>query len=354
MKAYIIAYSISGGEIAYRLVQGLNKAGYDATGYLYEKYSSKALVSFQSAENIVAQAFSEKSLLIFVCAMGIAVRKIAPFIESKYTDSAVVVIDDAGRYAIPVLSGHMGGANDMAWLCGKIIDAKPVITTATDIHHKFAVDNFAKENQLYLSDGRIAKEISAALLHGETTGLYVDRSCCNVIMEDEEKLKNQGIVNVVSVEDSPYTYNIAVTPFEGNRENTEYLVPRQITIGVGCRKGVSCTEVETAVNTVMKEYKIACQAVKQICSIDIKAREEGLIEFCKEKEIPFYTFSAQELLSVEGSKASSEFVKEITGVDNVCERSALAGSKGRLIVPKQVVGRVTVAVAIEKADVRIV
>ena len=125
-----------------------------------------------SLQTWTENAFSKAQVLIFVGAAGIAVRAIAPFVQDKFKDPAVLVVDEKGTYVIPVLSGHVGGANAYALQLAEKLQAQAVITTATDINQKFAVDVFAKKNQLFIKDRAWAKEISAAILGGEKIGFF--------------------------------------------------------------------------------------------------------------------------------------------------------------------------------------
>lgn len=342
-KVIILTYSLQGGSLAERLLEELQKSGYEAEGYLFAKYQRQGLFPFQEAEGIVERAFLNGSALIFISAAGIAVRKIAPYVKSKFSDSAVVVLDDSGRFAISLLSGHMGGANELTHLCAELIGAVPVITTATDVHHKFAVDNFARRNRLFFQDAQRAKEISAEVLAGNRVGFWTEEGVFIKEAFPEELTEQRDIY-----------YGIMVTPFcrQDMFPGTLRLIPRQITLGIGCKKGIDRTVIENAIQQVLAEHQIERQALRQVCSIDLKAEEAGLRSFCRDWGLPFVTFSGEELLRIEGSVSSSAFVKQVTGVDNVCERSALAGigGKGKLIMTKQALHGVTVAAALEEIE----
>ena len=347
MKLIVITYSPAGADLGKRAVEEL-EGGYDCTCYLYDRYEAKGWTPFHEAGSILKRAFEEKSAVLFICAVGIAVRMTAPFIVSKYTDSPVAVMDDMGKFVISLLSGHVGGANELTQLTAKIVGAVPVITTSTDLHEKFAVDMFAKNNGLYCEDKTMAKMISAAVLNKEQVGLCYDEKWC------VKKGRIPRELDTGDLKEQDSQYGIVVTPFEEKNIfiNTLTLVPKQITLGIGCRKNVPVEEVEHAVLKVLKEHHISLHGVRQVCSIDLKKEEEGIRQFCQNHHIPFVTFSAEELGTVEGSVSHSEFVENITGVDNVCERSALRGSDGELIVTKQIEGKITIAAAIEKICLR--
>ena len=282
--------------------------------------------------------FDSKDLLIFVGATGIAVRSIAPFVKDKATDPAVLCIDELGRFVISLLSGHMGGANEAALKIAEGLDAVPVITTATDINHKFSVDAWAKKNGFEISSMKTAKEVSAAILEREVPL----RSDLPVVTD-----LPAGVISGDGGELGIYITRRIYEPFE----NTLRLIPKDVHLGIGCRKGVSLEQVETAVMTVLQEHGIDERSVRDIGSIDIKKEEAGLLQFAEKKGWPIYFYTADELNAAEGDFTPSSFVRSVTGVDNVCERASfMKGSE--IIIRKTAVNGVTVAASIENTEVR--
>ncbi len=342
MEIIIMAYTRQGGELCVRLKKGLSDRGYPCKGYLFHKYENGQLERFADADALIGMAFRDGSALVFICAVGIAVRKISGFIRTKATDPPVVVLDDMGKFCIPLLSGHLGGANLLAGLCAAVTGGIPVITTATDIHGKFAVDVFARRNGLYITDMNKAKQVSADLLDGKEIYLYAENACFKdmpsdrsiIVTDDRERVKDGGIA-------------ISVKACENG--GVLQLIPKQVTLGIGCRRGTPKEQIAAAVREVLLEHEIAFASVKQVCSIDLKRNEAGLTAFCDENGLPFRTFSGGELKEALGSFVHSAFVEDVTGVDNVCERSAVTGSGGTLILKKTVREHVAVAAAIETA-----
>jgi len=257
------------------------------------------------------ERFRTGNALIFVGAAGIAVRAVAPYIRSKAADPAVVVVDEGGQFAVPILSGHLGGANDLARKIAALCGATPVITTATDVNGVFAVDEWARRQNCAVLNPERIKTVSGALLAG-------------------------GQVEIST------RWLVAGTPPEGVALR---LVPRIVTLGVGCRRGTPLEALETAFSALLGREKIHEKAICQVCSIDLKRDEPGLLAFCEKHGLPFVTFSAGELAAAEGDFPASEFVRKITGVDNVCQRSAVLGSGGRLIGTRYAGGGVTMALA---------
>ena len=344
MEIIIMAYTKQGGKLCAELKKCLSDRGYQSKGYLFHKYDNEQLALFTEAEALIGAAFARRCAIIMICAVGIAVRKISGFVKSKVTDSPVVVIDDMGKFCIPLLSGHLGGANTLAKICAEITGGIPVITTATDLHDRFAVDVFAKNNGLYITDMDKAKQVSADLLDGKQIYLYAEnvrlkntpRDNAIIITDDKEQAENGGIIISAKI--------------LGN-SNALQLIPKQITLGIGCRRGIPKEQIASAVNQVLSEHEIAFASIKQICSIDLKQNETGLINFCKENGLPFQTFDSDTLMNVSGTFDHSEFVNSVTGVDNVCERSAVVGSGGMLFIKKTIKDHITVAAAVNMADI---
>ena len=170
MKVALICFSLTGQQTGERLCRGLEAAGMTAE---LDKKSKYLLDSIQISTSAWAgEKFSDSDALIFIGATGIAVRSIAPYVASKKSDPAVLVVDECGKFVISLLSGHLGGANELALKTAEILEAIPVVTTATDLHHRFAVDVFAKKNNCNIFNMKAAKEVSAALLAGKKVGFY--------------------------------------------------------------------------------------------------------------------------------------------------------------------------------------
>ena len=299
--------------------------------------------------------FRDSDGLIFIGATGIAVRAIAPYVWDKRQDPAVLVLDEKGKFCIPLLSGHIGGANELAaWLGGKM-GCVPVLTTATDVNSRFAVDVYATKNDMVISNMTYAKEVSAALLSGEQVGFYTNFPVKGelpdgLVWGGGESYEGRGRKEQKGDELSLGIY-ISPSYHSAYFAHTLWLIPRCLTLGIGCRKGVSVRQIEKLVDTTLKSYSLYPEAIAQVATIDLKKDEPGLLEFCRSREIPLRTFTADELKAVPGSFSGSGFVADITGVDNVCERSAVLAGKGKLIIKKMSGDGVTCAVALQDRSV---
>ena len=277
-----------------------------------------------------AEAFTGNDALIYIGAVGIAVRAIAPYIHKKTADPCVLVIDEQGKYVIPILSGHIGGGNALALKLAEILHALPVITTATDLNGLFAVDSWAVRNHLFVANSECIKLVSGRVLEGKSVSFYSD----DVIFGTQPKY-------IVRQEKQPDFYiGYHAAPTEVLR-----LVPKNIAAGIGCRKGISQTAVEAAFRQACLDAALPEECITAVASIDLKKDEQGLKDFCLSRGLPFLTFSSGILAEVEGSFSPSSFVQSVTGVDNVCERSAVKLSGGRLLFSKKAYNGVTVAFA---------
>lgn len=276
-------------------------------------------------------AWKQSRALVFVGAAGIAVRAIAPHVRHKTTDPAVVVVDECGQFAIPILSGHLGGANELARHIGALCGAVPVITTATDTRGLFAVDQWAKRQGCRIGNPEAIKTVSAKVLSGKTVRISCPWPVAGTPPPGVTLAQTNADARITLRKDS---------------ENCLHLVPAIAVLGVGCRRGVSQAAIESSFEALLSCSGLDPLAFAKVCSIDLKQEEPGLLAFCAAHNLAFETFSAQALLALEGAFSSSDFVQRVTGVDNVCERSAAAGSGGQLYLKKQAGNGVTMAVAL--------
>lgn len=348
MKLAMISFTRQGGVLAGIIEEKLQKADLHMTRYAFWKYSVSGAISFEKGDALLESVFTEYDGLVFVAAAGIAVRLIAPHVVSKLSDPAVLCIDEQGNFVISLLSGHIGGANALTREIAACISAQPVITTATDAGGRFSPDSFAMANHLKIEDMDMAKKIAAAVVQGEQIGLLSDYPCKNLYKVSAFQIVPIGETyeELVPVNGICISGEKKETPFL----NTLYLTPKDVVLGIGCKRNTKPELLEAFVLEKLQGYGISMNAVRCICSIDLKKNEQAILTFSKKYHIPFQTFSAEELMRVQGEFTASEFVKETTGADNVCERSAMKyGSE--LIMPKQAGSGITLAAA--RAEVEI-
>lgn len=341
MKISVISFTDKGCDLSRKLAEQMEKEEL----HLYTKCKrarGKTGVVFLE-EGIVQWAgrqMEEKNALLFIGACGIAVRAIAPHITDKLNDSPVLVMDENGKYVIPVLSGHVGGANALAFTISEKTGAVPVITTATDLRHTFAADVFAQKNNLFIVNRQGIAAVSSKILSGETITISVESGHLPAKICPPDGVAITGYPPKKAVD-------IVVSSTEEPWDASLWLKPRMYTIGMGCRKGKEGEKIQVFIRQTMEETGIVTGQVKALATITLKSEEEGLLSWSRKERIPFIAYTPEELQSVKGFVHPSEFVKSITGIDNVCERAALkaAGPGGILIYDKHGKDGMTIAVA---------
>ena len=245
-------------------------------------------------------------------------------------------MDDHAIHVISLLSGHVGGGNEWCVKVAGMFGSDAVITTATDVNNAFAVDVFAVKNHLKMINPYMIRDISTRIVNGEQLGIY---------MQAEEYEK------VIQNECKKYSKNIKITDYENadivilknkseikDMQSKIILIPRNIVVGVGCRRGTEYLKIKSSVMTILEN-------VNCVASINKKADEKGIIELAEELQADFITYTADELMEVEGEFEPSMTVYNHVGADNVCGRSACRAScNGECLVPKTVENGVTVSV----------
>ena len=329
MRAALFAFTARGKRTALRVRDALNDA--EALLRTPEKLADADFDAYAGALSDFVGSVFDRDALIFVGAAGIAVRAVAPHVASKRSDPAVLCLDEAGQFVIPILSGHIGGANRLARRLALALGATPVITTATDVNGRFSVDAWAAERGMAITSMALAKKVSAEILTRDIP-FWSDAERPGRLAEGLYWADSGPLGVCVSVRD--------LHPFD----ETLLLVPRALRVGIGCRRGTSAEAIREAVEKVLSDNGLRIEAVREAASIDLKSDEPGLLACCRELGWPITFYTAEALNAVKGDFAPSAFVQSTVGVDNVCARAA-AASGGRIIVPKTALNGVTVAVA---------
>ena len=328
-SAAVLSFSPRGADTAARIAAAL------AEDYAVETHAPKG-----NLKALTARLFPEVEALVFVGACGIAVRAVAPHLVSKAVDPAVLVIDEKGQFVISLLSGHIGGANDLARRLAAALGATPVITTATDVNRRFAADAWAARHGLSIGDMAAAKRFSAEILKRDLPLL------------SDFPIEGKLPAGVVLGEAGDCGLAVScrdIHPFD----TTLLLTPRLLHLGVGCKRGTPAEAIEAAVRAALEGAGLRGEAMKAAASIDVKRDEAGLTAWADANGLPISFYSAEALNAVPGTFTPSAFVLKTVGVDNVCERAAMAsaGEGARLLVKKTSLNGVTVAVAREKWSV---
>ena len=348
----IISFTEKGAHLSLKLLDMLSEEGENA--WLYTKCSKyrdgsinkRLRYVYSNTDEWAKVQMSAKNELLFIGACGIAVRAIAPWVVNKLYDSPVLVMDELGTYVIPILSGHVGGANEIAVKIGEMTGSIPVITTATDLNKSFAVDIFAKKNYLYIENKNGIAKVSSKVLRGEKI---------NIAIESHGYGHDSRFTNQIKIVDFPPKQPVDVIITTGNCGYNADLVlrPREYVLGMGCKRDKEPEKIAGYIDQTLTALGISKNQVYAICSIDKKRDEAGFLQWSSLERIPFITYSAEELVDVEGDFEVSQFVKSQVGVDNVCERAALkgCGEGGELVYRKHASDGMTIAVA--KRDWRV-
>lgn len=327
MKIAIITITKAAQNLAFNLKNALKDDPTIFTIDIFNKNIKKTLESI----------FSEYNCIIGIMATGIMIRNICGLTRNKTEDPAVLVMDDAGKHVISLLSGHFGGANEIAKKIAEIANADPVITTATDIHGKIGIDSLARKYFLDIEEFKEVKVINSALVDDKIPELFVP-SRFSFILNDS-LVKN--------------SYNGFISPNDGfnvSFEDTKIILkPKKFVVGIGARKDISKENVENAIKKAMNILNLPVQRIDTISTGEMKKNEVGIIETVSKLNISLEIIPVSKLKSFNDPKCSkSSFVEKKFGVSGVCEPSALiaAGKNSKLIFKKTVFNGVTIAIAV--------
>lgn len=294
---------------------------------------------FSTLAKALAPVWGHYDAHYFIMATGIVVRTIAPLIQDKTKDPAVVCGDEVGRFVISLVSGHIGGANELAVKLSAILGATPVITTATDINQVPAIDVIARDQGLYIENKAAIKHVSMAFIKGEPLPVHdpfhlVSPHLPSVLMEDPSLFSSEksGIWVDYTVRDLP--------------EKVLVLRPKMLVAGMGCRRGVTRQELEGHLRHVFQTHEFSVNSLSKIVSVDLKAEESGLLELARTLNVPIEFYTRDELNQVKTVPNPSSLVNKHIGVKSVCEAAAmLATGRTCLLIPKTANRTVTLALA---------
>ncbi|QJB56475.1 cobalamin biosynthesis protein [Pseudodesulfovibrio sp. zrk46] len=294
---------------------------------------------FDSLTDLVAETFHRFDGHVFMAAAGIVVRCIAPHIKSKETDPAVVCLDQEGRFAVSLLSGHLGGGNALADRCADVVGGQAVITTATDSAGVVSMDMLAKEKGATIGNIEQVKVVNGALLDKRTVQVFdtknflglKDNDLFEVVSKDQWQMGAPGVW--VSVyDDCPDA-------------DALWLYPRVLMLGVGCRRGIPGDEIFDHIRNVFDLSGLSMDAVGGLASIDAKSDEPGMLEAASSLGVEPIFYPKEVLDKVEAPNPSG-MVMQRMGVGSVSEAAALLLSEGgELLVEKTKTKTVTLAVA---------
>lgn len=335
MKVAIISVSSKGEELALKIKDKLDNDSTIIKADLYHKNVKKYLKI----------AFFEYDAIVAIMASGILIRSIAPYIQSKTTDPAVVNIDDNGNFVISTLSGHLGGANKLTNKIASMIDATPVITTSTDVNKKLGIDVLANDLYLSIDDTSEILFFNKAILEGReiTFTINPDKNFDYLF----EYLNDNSLdINVSILQSSKVNTDEIHVCLD---EHEIVLKEKKIVVGIGCRRGKECEWIHEGFKKSISDLNIHKSRVNLLTSAEIKKDEDGILQLSEKLNIPVHFVELDKLKLFESPDVQkSEFVKSKFGIYGVCEPSALimAGFDSKLIYKKTSYDGVTIAIAI--------
>ncbi len=326
MKIAIWSVTRGAGKVALKIKKQIT----NCDAYTLSKFELEDTIQIESFNDTLISKFNSYDAHIFIMATGIVVRKIASLIKSKDVDPAIIVIDEKERFIISLLSGHLGGANELTSILANKLNLLPVITTSSDITGKIAVDTLSQKMNCEMENLEKAKKI---------TSLIVDNKKVEVMLPN----------NVTVNSNNKNTSGVVIV---SNKENIEVmrLYPKNIILGIGCKRNTSMTDILKAIYLVMNKHNLCYKSIKSIATVDVKADEKGLIDASKFLKKELVIIDRNEIKKVETMFKGSEFVKKQIGVTCVSEPCAyLASSKqGEFLEMKFIYNGITISIYEEK------
>lgn len=316
--------------------------GKNISNNLYSKLMENPLILnvdqyHKNIKDTVKSIFNKYDCIIGIMASGIMIRSIAPYIHSKLTDPAILLIDDNGNFVISLLSGHMGGANDLTLKIASIIDATPVITTSTDVNHKIGIDSIAKHFYFSLENPKNIKFINKALVNNQSVDLILPSKYDFILTDDVKHSYNVIIDN---------TLEMVVSSINGH---DVILKPRNMVMGIGARKNIASEKVKNAILKACNILEIPVKRIDSFATADVKANEQGILDNVHELNKQLEIVPMDLIRDYQNEEVSkSDFVMKQFGVKGVCEPTCLIvnGSDSYLIFKKTAFNGVTIAVSI--------
>ena len=307
---------------------------------IYSRIDSPEVIRITSIRECVKDIFSQYQSIVFIGAMGICVRSITPHIKDKYTDPAIINIDTTGQYAISVLSGHVGGANELTEKIARTIGAEAVITTQSDNKNLWALDTLGQKFNWHTeTNAELFNKPLIAFVNCVPTALLLDIKDQGTAYLERTKPEHVDVFyKFKDIDQSKYELLIAVTPniYIENKLEAIYYRPKVLHLGIGCRKDCNPSGISDYIKTELKKNNIDWHSIKDVSTIDLKKDEDLLIDIqASFGDIPANIYIADDLKNIEIPNPS-EKVESVTSVGGISESSAIRSANyGSLIIEKQ-------------------
>lgn len=331
-KIAIVALTNAGKELAVTLQQKLNEK--DCTVYTTSKIADERVQTLEGkTTEAIANLFRVVDVLICIMATGIVIRSIAPVVVDKDGDPAVIVMDEKANNVISLLSGHLGGANELTEQIAGLLNSNPVITTATDTQGLSSLDLIAKSLNGWHSDLRkYIIPFNAAIVNGRKVYFYQEKEWITpstlkgLIVIDFEQMQQ--------LNSDDFLIALTTTPYRKDEETVANIIPKPYVLGVGARKDVESTVFYKNFKQFCDEQQISESEIALIASIDVKKEEQAILDLSQRLNVPFVTYTKEELLVVADKYPQSEFVKQTVGVGSVAQSSADLASKNNVLTDR--------------------
>ena len=342
MNICVLSFSIKGCILSDKIELSLEEDGHAVFAYAIEKIAARTgKEPFTKIESCVAKLFYDMDAIIFISSCETAIRAISPFVRSRATDPAVVVVDELGKNVVSLLSGQMITSNELAYTLADQVGATPIITNGAVKGSVFSVEAFARKNHLFVVENVLEREISSDLLYGNPVGFECDYYIEGKVPDSlSGENRESGIFVSTDLLSNPFT-------------NTLHLVPKNIIIGLVCNPGTPARDIEHFVYSNLEKYHLPVSRVGRICSLHVLDEEPGIAEVAESLQIKYQTYSDETLLEVVGNYSEGDSIGDIFNIDHASERCALRGSHGgKLIIKTIMTNGISMAAAVKKLTIR--
>lgn len=305
---------------------------YEIDVFTLKKYDVENTIQIEDFAGNINEKFSQYDGHIFIMASGIVIRKIASLIGTKDKDPAVLLIDEGKHFVISLLSGHLGGANELTYSLANILKLVPVITTSSDVTGKIAVDTISQKINAELEDLKSAKDVTSLIVNGQKVNILLPK---NVKVSDKNSADGFILVS--------------------NKKNIEYtrIYPKNLILGIGCKKDIKAEDILSAIEDCLDKNNLDIKSVKKVATVDVKENEKGLIDAAKFLNLDLEIISRDEIKKIQNQFEGSDFVEKAIGVRAVSEPVALLSSvgNGKFLVMKEKYNGITISIYEEEMKI---
>ena len=334
MKLAFWTVTKGAGNIAKKFKEKLKEhlKDYDIDVFTLKKYDVENTIQIEDFTTNINEKFSQYDGHIFIMASGIVIRKIANLIGTKDKDPAVLLIDEGKHFVISLLSGHLGGANELTYSLANILKLVPVITTSSDVTGKIAVDTISQKLNAELEDLKSAKDVTSLIVNGQKVNILLPK---NVKITDKNSADGFILVS--------------------NKKNIEYtrIYPKNLILGIGCKKDTKAEDILSAIENCLDKNNLDIKSVKKIATVDVKENEQGLINAAKFLNLDLEIVSRDKIKKIQNQFEGSDFVEKTIGVRAVSESVALLSSagNGKFLVMKEIYNGITISIYEEEIEI---